>query len=101
MRALVVAGVVGFGVLGAGAAQASPELQTQIEAGCRMSTNWSEAACACVASQAASLNDVQQTFLAMTMNQKQAEAAQAALQMTQAETMQASMFLATAGPGCQ
>jgi hypothetical protein len=91
----------GLAVAWSGLAEASPELQAQIEAGCRMSTNWSEAACACVADQAASLNDLQQGFLAATMNQQQAQVAQYGLQMTQAETMQASMFLATAGPACQ
>jgi hypothetical protein len=95
----VVAGV--FAVLAATQAAASPELQTAIKAGCQMSTNWSEAACACVAEEAGRLNDLQQGFLAATMNQQQAEAGQAALQMSQAETMEAAMFLADAGPGCQ
>jgi hypothetical protein len=95
----VFAGLVG--ALAATQSAASPELQAAIESGCQMSTNWSEAACACVAQEAGRLNDLQQSFLAATMNQQQAEAGQAALQMSQAETMEAAMFLADAGPGCQ
>jgi hypothetical protein len=90
--------VTAFGISGA---LAGPAEQAQIKAGCAISTNWSEAACTWLSEQAGSLNDLQQGFLAATMNQKQAEAAQAALQMTAAETMEASMFMANAGPGCQ
>jgi hypothetical protein len=80
---------------------ATPALQAEIKAGCMLSTNWGDAACTCVADKAAELNDLQQSFLAATMNQQQAQAAQTALQMSQAETQGAAMFLANAAPSCQ
>ena len=101
MRWLPAIAVVAFAVLGPLPSLASAEFQAEIKAGCMLSTDWGEAACACVANEAASLNDLQQSFLAASMNQQQAQAAQAALQMSQTETMQASMFLATAAPACQ
>jgi hypothetical protein len=95
LAVLGIAGVV------SGVAFASPELQADIEAGCLVSLNWSESACACAGAEAAVLNETQQGFLAATLNEQEAEAGQFAMQMTPAEAMQASMFMVNAGPGCQ
>lgn len=95
--------LAGMGVAGivSGAALASPELQSQIAAGCQVSTNWSAAACECLSVEAASLNEAQQGFLAATLNEQKAEAGAYAMKMTAAEAVQASMFMVNAGPACQ
>ncbi len=83
------------------AALAGPAEQEAIKTGCQVSTNWSEKACQCLSDQAASLTLDQQNFLAATLNQQKAEATQYAMKLTQPQTMQAAMFMAKAGPGCQ
>lgn len=101
MKFRVALVVVGAAMAVSGVSSASPELQAQIAAGCQVSTNWSTAACECLSVEAASLNDTQQGFLAATLNEQKAEAGVYAMKMTPAETMQASMFMANAGPACQ
>lgn len=102
MRFLLFMGVAVLGAVSASSTTllASPALQGEIKAGCLLSTDWGEAGCTCVA-EAVELNDLQQSFIAATMNQQQAQAAPAGLQMSQVETQQAAMFLATAAPACQ
>jgi hypothetical protein len=97
---LALAGM-GMASIVSGAALAGPELQAEIAAGCMASLNWSESACACAGAEAAVLNDAQQGFLAATLNEQEAEANAYAMEMSPAETMQASMFMMNAGPGCQ
>ena len=84
-----------------GVSQAGPAEQASIEAGCRSSTNWSASACACVADRAGSLSPDQQSFLAATLNEQKGEAQKYATKLNPAQTMQAAMFMAQAGPGCQ
>ncbi len=101
MRFKVVCGVAVLMAVSTAPGFAGPTEQTAIKAGCQSSTNWSEAACQCLSDQAASLNTDQQAFLAATLNEQKGEAARYALKLTQAQTMQAAMFMAQAGPGCQ
>jgi hypothetical protein len=86
---------------GDGPALAGSAEQADIEAGCRKSTNWTDQACKCVATRAASLSGTQQAFLAATLQQDKATASGLLAQMTQAQMMEAAMFMTTAGPGCQ
>lgn len=86
----------------AGSAHAGPAEVAAIEAGCTKSLNWSAAACRCFAEKAGStLNDKQQAFMAATLVQDKAGVAMLAVQLSQAEMMQAGMFPSQAGPACQ
>jgi len=101
MRICVVLAGIGVAAILSGAAWASSELLAEIEAGCLISLNWSESACACAGAEAAVLNETQQGFLAATLNEQKAEAGAYAMKMTPAEAVQASMFMVNAGPACQ
>jgi glycerate-2-kinase len=81
------------------AALAGPEQQVAITGGCRSSTNWSEAACVCIAEKAMSLNEAQQSFLAASLNGQDSSAHAAG--MTVPQTLEASMFMMKQGPACQ
>lgn len=79
---------------------AGPEQQARIDAGCLASTNWSEAACTCIASVAGEkLNDIQQSYLASTLNEQ--DVTGYASQMTAPELLEATMFMIKSGPACQ
>ncbi len=99
-KTLCGAGLV-LAALGTGASLAGPAEQAAIKTGCQASTNWSASACQCVSDRAASLTTAQQGFLAATLNEQKNEVTQYIMNMTQPEIMQASMFMAQAGPGCQ
>lgn len=97
MRTLIA---LGFVLAAAPTVWAGPEQQAQIDAGCRASTNWSEAACVCIASVAGEkLSDMQQSYLAATLNEQ--DVTGYASQMTAPELLDASMFMMKSGPACQ
>ena len=75
--------------------------QAAIGQGCLAKLNWSEPACQCLAEKAAEMEDVQQAFLAATLNQDSAAIADLRSKMTIPQITQASLFLVNAGPGCQ
>jgi hypothetical protein len=74
--------------------------QASIVAGCMQSTNWPAGACQCMADKAGALTDVQQGFLAATLNEDAAAATQLRLQMSMAEMTEAALFVANTGPSC-
>lgn len=72
-----------------------------IKDGCLMSTNWSESACQCLADKAGDLEDIEQAFLAATLNQKSTEVIEIRLKMTVPQLTNAGMFLPNTAPACQ
>ena len=97
MRTLIV---LGFVLVTAPVAWAGPEQQAEITAGCQASTNWSEAACGCIGAAAGEkLNDIQQIYLAATLNDQ--DSTGYVSQMSAPEVLEATMFMIKSGPACQ
>ena len=82
------------------AVQAGPQEMGHIQAGCSASTNWSDAACECIAGKAGEkLTDTQQAYLAATLNEEDTTAYSS--QMKPPEILEATMFMMKTGPQCQ
>lgn len=88
-------------ILPSSLAAASEADRAEIKRGCLAKLNWSEPACQCLAHKATEIEDVQQAFVAATLNQDSTATADLRRRMTIPQITQASMFVLKVGPGCQ